>query len=168
MSPGPHGRHDRSDAETAFAVFRPRRGRTVALGFAAATLGVFGVIALLLPKPAGGAGWTAGDRFFFFAVGLAMAFVMWRFAAIRAVPTRESLTVRNLFLTREVPWESVVDVRFAEGDPWVTIELDDTDTVAVMAVQRADGEWGRSEASRLVALVQALGPPAPSPDPADR
>jgi hypothetical protein len=40
--------------------------------------------------------------------------------------------------------------------------------VAIMAIQKADAEWGRSEASRLAALVQALGPAAPSPDPTDR
>jgi hypothetical protein len=158
-------RDQRDDERAAFAPFRPRRGRTVALGFAAGTLVVFGVIAVLLPSPSGGVGWTVGDRFFFFSVGLVMAFVMWRFASIRAVPTRESLTVRNLFLSREVPWQSIVDVRFSGGDPWVTIELDDTDTLAVMAIQRADADWGRSEASRLAALVQALGPSAPSPDP---
>jgi Bacterial PH domain len=161
----PHA--DRPDEQAAFAVFRPRRGRTVALCVAVVTVVVFGVIALLLPTPADGRGWTAGDRFFFFSVGLAMAFVMWRFASIRAIPTRESLTVRNLFLSREVPWGSIVDVRFAGGDPWVTVELDDTDTLAVMAIQKADAEWGRSEASRLAALVQGLGPAAPSPDPSD-
>ena len=97
-----------------------------------------------------------------------MGFVMWGFDSVRAGPTRESLTVRNLFLSREVPWRSIVDVRFSGGDPWLTVELDDTDTLAVMAIQKADAEWGRSEASRLAALVQALGPPAPSPDPSDR
>jgi hypothetical protein len=163
----PRHHAERDDEQAAFAVFRPRRGRTVALGFAVGTLVVFGVIALLLPSPAGGRGWTPGDRFFFFVVGLVMAFVMWRFASIRAVPTRDSLTVRNLFLSREVSWRSVVDVRFSGGDPWVTLELDDTDTLAVMAIQKADGEWGRTEASRLAALVQALGPAAPSPDPSD-
>ena len=81
-----------------------------------------------------------------------------------AIPTREALTVRNLFTTRTVSWQSVVDVRFSGGDPWVTLELDDTDTLAVMAVQKADGAYGRTEASRLAALVQALGPSAQSPD----
>jgi hypothetical protein len=46
----------------------------------------------------------------------------------------------------------------------VTLELDDADTLAVMAVQKADGPWGRAEASRLAALVQALGPSAQSPE----
>jgi hypothetical protein len=44
------------------------------------------------------------------------------------------------------------------------VELDDTDTLAVMAIQKADGAFGRAEASRLAALIQALGPTADSPD----
>jgi MFS family permease len=165
VSPHPGGRGPTPpDDVAAFAPFRPRRGRTVAYGFAAATLVVFGVIAVVLPGPEQGGTWRAGDKVFFAAVGVAIAALLWRFASIRAVPTRESLTVRNLFTTRVIPWRSVVDVRFGGGDPWVTIELGDTDTVAVMAIQRADAEVGRSEASRLAALVQALGPSATSPD----
>ena len=132
--------------------------------FAALSVVVFGLIAVLLPSPESGGQWTIGDRVFFMGVGLSIAALLWRYATIRAIPTREDLTVRNLFTTRTVSWQSVVDVRFSGGDPWVTLELDDTDTLAVMAVQKADGAYGRSEASRLAALVQALGPSAQSPD----
>ena len=131
---------------------------------AAATLVVFGVIAVLLPGPAQGGTWQTGDKVFFAAVGVAIAVLLWRFASIRAVPTRESLTVRNLFTTRTLSWREILDVRFSGGDPWVTIALSDTDTVAVMAIQKADADFGRAEAGRLAALVQALGPSATSPD----
>ena len=158
------GQDGRGDEATAFAVFAPRRGRTVALGFVVATLLLFGLIAVLLPGPDEGGTWRTGDKIFFAGVGVAIAFLLWRFASIRATPTREGITVRNLVTTRVVPWRSIVDVRFGGGDPWVTVELDDTDTLAIMAIQKADAEHGRSEASRLAALVQALGPSAKSPD----
>lgn len=158
------GHDGRSDEATAFAVFAPRRGRTVALGFVVATLLLFGLIAVFLPGPDEGGTWRTGDKIFFAGVGVAIAFLLWRFASIRATPTREGITVRNLITTRVVPWRSIVDVRFGGGDPWVTVELDDTDTLAIMAIQKADAEHGRSEASRLAALVQALGPSAKSPD----
>lgn len=148
----------------AFATFRPRRGRVVSSAFAALSVIVFGLVAVLLPGPGEGGQWRLGDRIFLAAVGLSIAALLWRYATIRATPTRETLTVRNLLTTRTVPWQSVVDLRFAGGDPWVTLELDDTDTIAVMAVQKADGDYGRAEASRLAALVQALGPSVPSPD----
>jgi hypothetical protein len=153
-----------SDERAAFATFRPRRGRAVSASFAALSVIVFGLIAVLLPGPDAGGQWTIGDRVFFAGVGLSIGALLWRYATIRAIPTREGLTVRNLFTTRTVPWQSVVDLRFSGGDPWVTVELDDTDTLAIMAVQKADGAYGRAEASRLAALIQALGPSAQSPD----
>ena len=148
----------------AFATFRPRRGRVVAWGFAALCVVIFVLVAVLLPGPSEGGVWTVGDRIVLAALGLSIAALLWRYATIRATPTREALTVRNLLTTRTVPWRSVVDLRFAGGDPWVTLELDDTETIAVMAVQKADGDFARAEASRLAALVQALGPSAASPD----
>jgi MFS family permease len=158
------GQEPGNGEQGAFAPFRPRRGRAVSAGFAALSVIVFGLIAVLLPGPGAGGAWRLGDRIFFAAVGLSIAALLWRYATIRATPTRESLTVRNLFTTRTVSWQSVVDVRFSGGDPWVSLELDDTDTLAVMAVQKADGAYGRAEASRLAALVQALGPTTQSPD----
>jgi hypothetical protein len=136
----------------------------VAYGFAALTMVLFAVIAALLPGPAEGGTWRTGDKIFFVGVGVAIALVLWRFAAIRAVPTRDGLTVRNLFTTRTLSWQEVLDVRFSGGDPWVSLSLSDTDTLAVMAIQKADADFGRAEAGRLAALVQALGPSAQSPD----
>lgn len=150
--------------QAAFAVFRPRRGRRVAYGFAGLTLALFVVIAVLLPGPAEGGTWQPGDRVFFAGVGVAIALLLWRFASIRAVPTRGGLSVRNLFTTRTLEWAEVLDVRFAGGDPWVTLALTDTDTVAVMAIQKADADFGRAEAARLAALVQALGEARGGPD----
>lgn len=150
--------------QSAFAPFQPRRGRMVSTVFAALSVVVFGLIAVLLPGIDEGGEWRLGDRIFFVGTGLAIAALLWRYATIRAIPTREQLTVRNLFTTRTLDWRAVVDVRFSGGDPWVTLELDDTDTVAVMAIQKADGLLGKAEASRLAALVQALGPAAASPD----
>ena len=37
------------------------------------------------------------------------------------------------------------------------LDLDDGDTLAVMAIQKADGAFGRAEAGRLSALVQVNG-----------
>ena len=60
-------------------------------------------------------------------------------------------------------------MQFGGGAPWVTLDLDDTDTVAVMAIQKADGTISRAEAGRLSALVQVHGErrSPTGPDPAD-
>lgn len=104
-------------------------------------------------------GWDLLDRFFLVLCGVAVAGAMWRYASIRAVPSPQGLVIRNLITTRKLEWTQIVRVQFGGGAPWVSVDLDDTDTVAVMAIQKADGVHGRAEAARLSALVQVHGQP---------
>ncbi|MBD2760729.1 PH domain-containing protein [Yimella sp. cx-573] len=143
-------------ASSAYAVFRPRRGRWMALIAAAAAVVVFGIVAFNLPQ-GGVTGWTAVDAGALFVFGLAMATILWRFAAIKAVPTPDGLTVRNLLVNRDLAWEEIVGVQFGGGTPWLVLDLADTEQLAVMAVQRADAEFAVSEAERMAALVEAHG-----------
>ncbi|MBD3784587.1 MAG: PH domain-containing protein [Micrococcales bacterium] len=134
------------------ATFRPRRGRVVPLVVA----GVFVLICVAVSVGMGVAGeWTVGDQVALVVFGLLVGGFLARYAAIRATPGPDGLTVRNLMLTRTVGWDEIEAVRFVEGDPWVSLELVDTDVVAVMAVQRVDGDRGRAEARRLLELVRA-------------
>lgn len=121
------------------------------------SLVVFGGLAVLLPTEAGLTTWHAGDRVLVAGIGVLIAAGCWRYATIRAVPSRDGLVVRNLVTTRTVSWAQVIDVQFGGGAPWVTLELDDTDTLAVMAIQRADGDIAATEASRLAGLVRDWG-----------
>ncbi|KQX66678.1 PH domain-containing protein [Angustibacter sp. Root456] len=139
-----------------FGPFVPRRGRRVATGFAVGALVVFGVLAMALPAT-GYRGWSVGDSLLMAGFGVLVAVVMWRFAAIRAVPSREGLVVRNVAVTRRLTWAEIEAVRFANGDAWAWLDLVDGDQVAVMAIQRSDGARALAEASRLAALVQGLG-----------
>jgi hypothetical protein len=130
--------------------FRPRRGRALPLTMAVVTLLVCAVVAAAM----GGTGlWRLGDQLALVGLGVALAAFLLRYASIRAVPDVEGLTVRNLVVTRRVRWGEIVEVRFPDGAPWVSIELDDTDELAVMAIQRADGALARAEAQRLARLV---------------
>jgi hypothetical protein len=128
----------------------------VALVVAWSSLGVFGVIAVVMPAQADGR-WGVGDRLMFFGLGVAVALVAWRYASIVAVPSRAGIVVRNLMLTRTLTWPEVVGIQFGGGEPWVTLDLEDGDSVAVMAIQKADGPVAGREASRLAALIQAFG-----------
>ncbi len=144
-----------------FRVFRSRRGRIVAWVLGSLSVVVFCGLGLALPAQGGLTQWHAPDRLLVASMGVAIAALCWRYATIRAVPTRSSLVVRNLFTTRELDWAQILRVQYGIGAPWVTLELDDTDTIAVMAIQRADGAVSTSEAGRLAALVQALGEARP-------
>ena len=141
----------------AFAPFRPRRGRAVATTAAILVVSVFTVVAFFLPGPRDAGNWTPFDRIMLIGLALAIAWFLLRYASIKAVPTRENLLVRNLLNTRTVEWSEILSVQFAGADPWVTLDLTDTDSLAVMAIQKADGPRARTEAARLAALVAGLG-----------
>lgn len=145
-----------------YAVFRPRQGRRVALTMSVLSIVIFTGGALSVPsaEPQLG-GWSASDRLVLILCGLAVAASLWRFASIRAVPSTRGLVIRNLVTTRTLEWAQIIRVQFGGGAPWVSLDLDDTDTVAVMAIQKADGAFGRAEAARLTALVQVHSRPRP-------
>jgi hypothetical protein len=113
------------------------------------------VVCTVVALGMGAAGeWAVGDQLALVGLGLGIAAFLGRYASIRAVPDAAGLTVRNLMLTRRVTWDEVLEVRFPDGAPWVTLELDDTDELAVMAIQRADGRLARDEALRLARIVE--------------
>lgn len=132
------------------AVFRPRRGRLVAWSVAGALCVVLTLVALLSSAQSG---FRWYDRAGIVAVGVLVALVLSRFARLRAVPGAAGVQVVNLVYSRRLEWAEVVAVRFGGGAPWVLLDLDDGDELAVMAIQRADGELGVAEARRLATLV---------------
>ena len=132
------------------APFRPRRGRILPLILGSVAVVVCTIVAIGM----GAAGeWQVGDQLALVGLGLGLAAFLGRYASIKAVPDGSGLMVRNLMLTRTVTWDEVIEVRFPDGAPWVTLELDDGDELAVMAIQRADGQLGRDEALRLARIV---------------
>ena len=143
--------HSRSDAVSQ-AAFTPRRGRRMAMVMAVISLVLFAALAVLVAGVDEG-GWVVADRLMMAVIGVGLALTLWRWAAIRAVPDSAGVTVQNLLGRRHIRWSEVVDVTFGEGDPWATLHLKDTETVAVMAIQRADGASARAEAQRLADLV---------------
>ena len=146
-----------------YAVFRPRRGRRVALTMGVLSVLIFAAGAISLPgvDPLYG-GWGVLDRLLLVFCGVAVAALLWRYASIRALPSTSGLVVRNLLTTRRLEWAQIVRVQFGGGAPWVSVDLDDTDTVAIMAIQKADGALGKAEAARLAALVQVHSRPRPT------
>lgn len=133
-------------------VFRPRAARLVT-GTLAVVVALATVLLIVLLTTTGVEGWSTADLSGIALVGLAIVWFLWRQATVAATPTAEGLRVRNLATTRTVAWGQIVWVRFGEGRPWVQLDLDDGDTLAVMGVQRSDGERARREAKRLSTLV---------------
>ena len=141
-------------SEDPYRTFRPRRSRVVSIVAAVAVVVAFTLVALTVPR-GGVTGWTGVDSMALVLFALVVAAFLSRYALIHATPTQHGLEVQNLLLSRKVEWAQIVNVQFGGGTPWLLLELDDTETLAVMAVQRSDGPSAVAEAGRLAALVEA-------------
>ncbi len=147
---GGAGGHSGPAADDPYAPFRPRWGVWVPRVLSIVVLLGFGAAAATIP----GEQWTVLDRLFLFGLGAAIAGLLFRYSRIEARPSTTGLIVRNLFLTRRLTWAEIVRIQFGGGAPWVSLDLADTDTLAVMAIQKADGAYGRAAAARLAALLE--------------
>jgi hypothetical protein len=134
--------------EQVYRPFRPIKARRIAWALAVITVVVLTVVGLIIE------GAPLLDRLAFIATGLVVAWFMSRQAGVRAVPSESGLVVKNLFLGRTLEWPEIVSVRFGADRSWVQLDLADGDTLAVMAIQRADGDFAEKEARRLATLVE--------------
>jgi ABC-type nickel/cobalt efflux system permease component RcnA len=138
--------------EDTYRPFRPRAARWVSTVVAVVLVVVMMALAFLVPTYAAvTVVWL--DRLGFALVAAGGAWILLRHAGVRADPTPEGLTVRNLVTTTTVTWPEIVSVRFGHGHPWVQLDLADGRTLAVMGVQRSDGAHAVAEARRLATLV---------------
>jgi hypothetical protein len=148
VTPPPPGSGARGDdAARLHAPFRPVRGRRVARVLGVAAVVLFTALAATVVEQ------TVWDRLGFVVVGLLVLAFCEMQARVVAVPDERGLFVRNLVNRRRLEWAEVVGVSFGGGRPWVQLDLADGDTLAVMGVQRADGDRGVAEADRLATLV---------------
>lgn len=130
---------------------RPRAARWVSLALLAAT--VVATVGLIVVMYAGDLGMTAGDTVGTLAVGGLIAWFCYRQATVAALPDTNGLTVRNLVVVRRLAWAEIITVRYGDGRSWAQLDLADGDTLAVMGIQRADGDFAQGEARRLATLV---------------
>ncbi|PFG43235.1 PH (Pleckstrin Homology) domain-containing protein [Isoptericola jiangsuensis] len=142
-----------------FRVFRPWWTQVAVVVTGTVAVGGSLAIAVLVPD---GVLLDAGTRGAFVVFALGALWLLWRLGGVHARPDRDGLTVRNVVRTRRVEWPEIVEVRLERDDSWVILDLADGGTLAVMAIQRADGERGMAQARRLRGLVRELGE---APDP---
>lgn len=138
-----------------YDTFRPTVGAWVAGAMAVACLVTFILVAIFSPMPLDAVpSLHLLNRVAVALIGVAGALFLLRYAMLRAVPSPTGLRVVNLFSSRDLEWAQIVQVGFSGGGPWAVLELSDTEELAVMAIQRADGDRATAEASRLAALIE--------------
>lgn len=121
-------------------VVRPRRLVVVCRLLAVLVVVVFGVLAPLLPRgQSQTATYARSDQIAFFVLGLLIALVPLLFARVRVQADERGVWVRNGLGEKFLPWAVVVGVHLPDGAPWAQLELQDDETVGLLAVQANDG-----------------------------
>jgi len=118
--------------------------------FAAALLVVvFTVVALSLRAGGGDDVFGLADQVAMVLLGVLAAGAVLSLTRARVEADTTGIRFRNVLGERSLPWQVVRAVRLDEGSPWASLDLQDDDTVALLAVQANDKE-------RAVRAVLAL------------
>ena len=129
-------------------LYRPKRVRFVCAGAALAIVLMFTVIGISLT----GAGFETSDQWAMFLLGLLFGAGIMLIARPTVRADAASIKVKNIIGGYELPWSVIRKIRFDRGQPWVYLDLENDDTVAVIAVQATDGQ----RAVRVVKHLRAL------------
>ncbi len=78
---------------------------------------------------------------------------MWALVRSRAVAEHDRLVVINGYRRHEYAWEQILAINLGVGAPWVTLDLSDGRSVAVMGIQGSDGVRARTAVRELRELA---------------
>ena len=137
---------------------RPRKVRRVAFIIAPIVVAFFAVLGTLLSGATGaedGGVFQPSDRIAMVVLGVFIAGGVLLIARPRVVADEEHVKIQNILGGYDLPWSVVRTVRFDRGNPWLTLELENDDVVAVMAIQATDKEHAVAGARTLRALLTA-------------
>ena len=135
-------------------VVRPRRLTTVCRLVAVSFVVVCAVVAVLLGRTTGEAGFQLADQIAMVLFGLLLAGITLLFTRSRVIADAGGVRVRNVVHERAVPWEVVERVRFDEHSSWASLDLHDDDNVALFAVQANDGAYAVGAVQGLRRLLR--------------
>jgi PH (Pleckstrin Homology) domain-containing protein len=138
-------------------VFRPYKARVVAWIAAFALVGVMVAVAVLLRNVSTGVQFRLADQVAMVLLGviMAVAILVPAHAVVRA--DADGVRVRNVLITRALPWTEILEVGFPHGARWARLELAYDEYLPVCAVQLVDGQRAVAAMRRLRALHAAHG-----------
>jgi hypothetical protein len=136
---------------------RPRKATRIARLLAVALLAIFTAVATALPgaTDSGKGVFQTSDQFAMIGLGVLGALGILAFTRPRVRADARGIQVRNVVGGYDLPWEVVRSIQFRKGSPWANLELQDDETVALMAVQAADKGYAVATVRALRALLAA-------------
>jgi hypothetical protein len=133
-------------------VVRPRKMLIASWVGAVVTISLFVVIAVVLRSEPTGVFFRLADQVALVLLGLFIAGGVLLFARPRVRADAEGVEVRNILVTRRLPWALVLRVAFPDGASWARLDLPDDEYLPVLAIQAVDGQRAVDAITRLRAL----------------
>jgi hypothetical protein len=123
---------------------------------AAVVVGVALVVALTLKSSSTGVvAFRTDDQIAVFGLGLVLGAAIMALGRSRVDADAEGVRVRNIFVRHELPWTAVRAVAFGRTSSWASLQLENDDEIAVLAVQASDKERAVQAVDGLRALHAA-------------
>ena len=133
-------------------VVRPRKMLIASWVGAVVTISLFVAIAVVLRSEPTGVFFRLADQVALVLLGLFIAGGVLLFARPRVRADAEGVEVRNILVTRRLPWALVLRVAFPDGASWARLDLPDDEYLPVLAIQAVDGQRAVDAITRLRAL----------------
>ena len=143
---------------------RPRKTLWAAWVGATAVLGLFVVIAVVLRNAPTGVYFRLADQVALVLLGLFIAGGVLLLARPRVRADADGIEVRNIMITRTLPWALVDRIAFPDGASWARLDLPDDEYLPVLAIQAVDGQYavdGITKIRGLHSAARAVPPAAP-------
>ncbi|HVM26183.1 MAG TPA: PH domain-containing protein [Mycobacteriales bacterium] len=134
-------------------VVRPRRLAWMAWAMALTLTGVFGLVGFALTRSEGELQFGLVDAVAMTGLGALLGGCALLLTRARVVAGADGVRVRNVLGDKGFPWGVVREVRFPDGASWASLELQDDETVALLAVQANDGVRAQEAVRALRALL---------------
>ncbi len=132
--------------------FRPL-GARIATAIAAATI-VASVAFLWMMLPGEvQAEFSVAQRITLLGFFVAVLVVLYGIFRTSARATDQGLTVVNGYRRHELEWGQLIRISLTPNRPWALLDLDDGTTLAVMAIQSADGKRGTTSAREVARVI---------------
>jgi len=133
-------------------VVRPRKLLIASWVGAVLTVALFVVIAAVLRTQPTGVYFRFADQVALVLLGLLIAGGLLLLARPRVRADAEGIEVRNILVTRRLPWSLVERVAFPDGASWARLDLPDDEYIAVLAIQAVDGQRAVDGITKVRAL----------------
>lgn len=78
----------------------------------------------------------------------------------RVTASPDALTVVNGYRRRDYEWAQVVSVSLRRGAPWATMDLNDGETISLLAIQGSDGQRAITALRELRTFIEERSRPA--------